>query len=99
MKGICRLLKEKQLSSIAICSADSTEAVHVRNRLKELLSARGMTVSELSAGDDGLIGKISDMESVMFVEQVGKSRYREIEKNTAVCRKFCIPTAGCVVLE
>ena len=99
VKGLCRLLKEKQLSSIALCSADSTEAVHVRNRLKELLSARGMTVSELSAGDNSLIGQISDMESVLFVEQVGKSHYREIEKNTAACRKFCIPTAGCVVIE
>ena len=99
VKGLCRLLKEKQLSSMALCSTDSTEAVHVRNRLKELLSARGMTVSELSAGDNGFIGQISDMESVLFVEQVGKSRYREIEKNTAACRKFCIPTVGCVVLE
>ena len=99
VKGICRLLKEKQLSSMALCSADSTEAVNVRNRLKELMSARGMTVSELSAGDNGFIGQISDMESVLFVEQVGKSRYREIEKNTAACRKFCIPTAGCVVIE
>jgi hypothetical protein len=99
VKGICRLMKEKQLSSIAICSTNSTEAVHVRKRVKELLSARGMTVSELSAGDNGFIGQISDMESVLFVEQVGKSRYREIEKNTAACRKFCIPTAGCVVLE
>ena len=67
--------------------------------MKELLTARGMTVSELSAGDEGFIGQISDKESVLFVEQVGKSRYREIEKNTAACRKFCIPTAGCVVLE
>ena len=99
VKGLCRLLKEKQLSSIAVCSADSTEAVLVRDRVTELLSARGMTVSELSAGDNGFIGQISDMESVLFVEQVGKSRYREIEKNTAACRKFCIPTAGCVVIE
>ena len=42
---------------------------------------------------------MADMESVLFVEQIGKSRYREIEKNTAACRKFCIPTAGCVVIE
>ena len=84
---------------MALCSADSTEAVHIRNKIKELLSERGMTVSELSAGDNGFIGQISDMESVLFVEQVGKSRYREIEKNTAACRKFYIPTAGCVVIE
>ena len=99
VKGICRLLREKQLSSIAVCSADSTEAIHIRDKIKELLSACGMTASELSAGDNGFIGKISDMESVLFIEQVGKSRYREIEKNTAACRKFCIPTAGCVVIE
>ena len=99
VKGICRLLREKQLSSIAVCSADSTEAVHVRNRMKELLTERGLTVGELSASDKGLVGEISDMESVLFIEQVGKSRYREIEKNTAACRKFCIPTAGCVVIE
>ena len=99
VKGLWRLLKEKQILSIAICSVDSTEAKHVCESLKTLLTERGIRVSELSAGDDGLIGKISDMESVLFVEQVGKSRYREIEKNTAACRKFCIPTAGCVVLE
>jgi len=99
VKGICRLLKEKQHSSIAICSVDSTEAKLVRESLKNHLTERGITVSELSAGDDGLIGQIADMESVLFVEQIGKSRYREIEKNTAACRKFCIPTAGCVVIE
>ena len=99
VKGLCRLLKEKQLSSIAVCSADSTEARRVCESLKALLSERGITASELSAGDDGLIGQIADMDSVLFVEQVGKSRYREIEKNTAACRKFCIPTAGCVVIE
>ena len=67
--------------------------------MKALLTERGVTVSELSAGDNGFIGEISDMESVLFIEQIGKSRYREIEKNTAACRKFCIPTAGCVVIE
>ena len=99
VKGLCRLLKEKQNSSIALCSADSSEARRVRESLKVLLSERGITASELSAEDEGLIGQIADMESVLFVEQVGKSRYREIEKNTAACRKFCIPTAGCIVIE
>ncbi len=99
VKGLCRLLKEKQLSSIALCSADSTEAIHVRDKIKELMAVREVAVSELSAGDNGFIGRVSDMESVLFVEQIGKSRYREIEKNTAACRKFCIPTAGCVVIE
>ena len=99
VRGICRLLKEKQLSSIAVCSVDSTEAVHVRNRMKELLTAQELTVRELSAGEKGFVGQISDMDSVLFVEQIGKSRYREIEKNTAACRKFCIPTAGCIVID
>ena len=99
VKGLCRLLKEKQLSSIALCSADSTEAIHVRDKIKELLAVREVAVSELSAGDNGFIGRVSDMESVLFVEQIGKSRYREIGNNTAACRKFCIPTAGCVVIE
>ena len=99
VKGLCRLMKEKQRSSIALCSADSGEALRVRDRVKELLNTQGIKVCEVSAGDDGLIGKVSDAESVLFVEQIGKSRYREIEKNTAACRKFCIPTAGCVVIE
>ena len=67
--------------------------------MQALLTERGLAVRELSAGDAGLIGQLADMESVLFVEQIGKSRYREIEKNTAACRKFCIPTAGCVVIE
>ena len=99
VKGLCRLMKEKQRSSIALCSADSGEALRVRDRVKELLNTQGITVCEVSAGDDGLIGKVSDAESVLFVEQIGKSRYKEIEKNTAACRKFCIPTAGCVVIK
>ena len=98
-KGVCRLLKDKRLSSIAVCSVDSTEANRVRESLTALLTERGITVSGLSAGDDGLIGQIADLESVLFVEQIGKSRYREIEKNTAACRKFCIPTAGCIVID
>ena len=97
--GLCRLLKEKQLSGIAVCSADSTEAGRVRERMKALLTERGIAVRELSASDRDLIGQMADMESVLFVEQIGKSRYRQIEKNTAACRKFCIPTAGCVVIE
>ena len=99
VKGICRLMKEKQLSSIAVCSVNTTEAVGVRKKMKDLLGAKGMTVSELSEGDEGFIGQVSDLESVLFVEQIGKSRYKEIEKNTAACRKFCIPTAGCVVIK
>ena len=67
--------------------------------MKALLTERGITVRELSASDRDLIGQMADMESVLFVEQIGKSRYREIEKNTAACRKFCIPAAGCVVIE
>ena len=99
VKGLCRLLREKQLSGIAVCSADSTEATRVRERMKALLTERGIAVRELSASDRDLIGQMADMESVLFVEQIGKSRYREIEKNTAACRKFCIPAAGCVVIE
>ena len=99
VKGLCRLLKDKQLSSIAVCSVNSTEAKSVCESLKALLTERGITVSEFSARDDGLIGQLADLESVLFVEQIGKSRYREIEKNTAACRKFCIPTAGCIVVE
>ena len=99
VKGICRLMKEKQLSSIAVCSVNTAEAVGVRKKMKDLLGAKGMTVSELSEGDEGFIGQVSELESVLFVEQIGKSRYKEIEKNTAACRKFCIPTAGCVVIK
>ncbi len=99
VKGLCRLLKEKQLSSIAVCAADTADAVHVRERMKELLTAQGVTVGELSAGEKEFVGQIADMDSVLFVEQIGKSRYREIEKNTEACRKFCIPAAGCVVIE
>ena len=99
VKGLVRLLKEKQLSSIAVCAVDSNEAKQVCESLKKLLAERGITGRVLSAGDKGLVGQIADLESVLFVEQIGKSRYREIEKNTAACRKFCIPTAGCVVIE
>ncbi len=98
-KGLGRLLKDKKQVTVAVCAADTPEAGRVSRTLSELLSSQGLSVTEISAEEKGFVGQIADKDTVLFIEQVGRSRYQTIEKHLSSCRKFDIPTAGCIVLR
>ena len=97
-KGIIRLLTERKLSTIAISNVDTEGAKRTGEQLKEKLRTQNIAVKTTSPDYAGFIDEVSEADAVLFVEQVGKSRYCDIESCVEACRKFCIPTIGCVVL-
>ena len=97
-RGIARLMKERKLTTLAISMADTQEAKTAAAHLREKLEAQCASVRTVPGDAVEFIGEVSEADAVLFVEQVGKSRYRDIESRTEVCRKFCIPSAGCVVI-
>lgn len=98
-KGISRLLKEKNLTSLAVCTADTSAAKATGEYLTEQLMKLGADVRIVSSDTAAFVGDVADADSVLFVEQIGKSLYREIEAHVTACRTFCIPAAGCVVVK
>ena len=98
-RGVARLQKEKQMTSIAICAAETPGADDIRKELVELLQKQGINVILSSCEPSSFVGDVAGADSVLFIEQIGKSRYRDIEYRVTACRNFCIPVAGCVVVE
>ena len=94
-KGLERLLGERK--KLAVCCADSPEAEKCCADLAESLSGRGLQVKTVSR--ERFVGDTAESDAVLFVEQIGKSRYTDIEKHVSDCRRFGIPTAGCIVVE
>ena len=99
VKGISRLLKEKKLETMAVCAADTPAARELSERMTEQLREMGVKARTANGDASGFIGDIAETDAVLFIEQIGKSPYREIEYRVTACRKFCIPTAGCVVIK
>ena len=87
------------MTSIAICAAETPGADDIRKELVELLQKQGINVILSSCEPSSFVGDVAGADSVLFIEQIGKSRYRDIEYRVTACRNFCIPVAGCVVVE
>ena len=98
-KGVKRLLDNKNLESLAVCFPEEKTAQQVCQELIVRLEEEGIKASAANSTSSSFVGDVSDKSAVLFVEQVGKSRYRDIEACAAACRHFQIPTAGCVVIE
>ena len=98
-QGLFRLMKGNAFTSIALAAIDTPEAKAVTEKMCQELKEADITVTEVSGESKDFIGKIAGADTVLFVEQIGKSRYQNIEENVSACRKFCIPTAGCVVIR
>ncbi len=94
-KGLVRLLGDKR--TLAIYAVDVPEAREAADRIGETLGKNNICVTMTS--DDGFVGKIAEAGAVLFVEQIGKSRYSDIERHVSACRKFSVPAAGCIVVE
>ena len=98
-KGIQRLLKTQDKGSLVIHAVDTLQAKEAAEKLVSCLHERHVEVKCDLNGKNSLIDTAADSDAVLFIEQVGRSRYRDIEQHVSDCRKFCIPTVGCVVIE
>ena len=97
-KGIRRLMQEKQLTRLAISAANTERAKAISEEMIAVLMMQNISTSLVSSNQGVFAGEVCDVDAVLFVEQVGKSRYSEIENRTAVCRNYCIPIAGAIVI-
>ena len=94
-KGIERILGNGK--TLAVCCADAPEAKNLCGKLTEMLKECGIETRLTS--ESGFVGEIAEADAVLFVEQLGKSRYSDIERHVSACSKFGVPSAGCVVVE
>ena len=98
-KGITRLLKENNCSSLAIAGTGTPDAITVINNILAALEAQGVCVSAAEETDNAFIASVANVDAVLFVEQIGKSSYQDIENRISICRKFCVPAVGCIVVR
>ena len=98
-KGIQRLLQRQKESGLVLCAADTPQAAEISGKLEEALRKCDISVQRIVSGKDDFLGTSAEADAVLLVEQIGKSRYKEIEEHVTDCRKFCIPVVGCVVLK
>ncbi len=97
-KGLIRLLREKNRNSLAVASVNTPEAEKLSDEISKAMTAAGVRVIQ-TKDENSFVNDIAEADAVLFVEQTGKSRYAVIDKNTAACRNFNVPVAGCLVLE
>lgn len=98
-KGIAKLMKEQELASIAVFACETPAAKKMKEELTKHLEAQNLHVNASTGAKDCFIGEIADTDTVLFVEQIGKSRYSDIEYRVSACRKFCVKVAGCIAIE
>lgn len=98
-RGIARLLNEKGSQTIYISIVDTQSARNIKLKLAQELKNAGVMV--LSPEDEGTtyVGNISKAGAVLFVEQIGKSKYSDIEKHVNACRNYGVPAIGSIVLK
>ena len=99
VKGVARMMREKKMASIAVCAVKAPDADRAGKTLADLLQKQGVDVIKALPDSTDFVGSIADADTVLFVEQIEKSQYREIEYRVGACIKYCIPTAGCVVMR
>ena len=98
-KGIRRLMREKKLSKLAVSAVESEDVKNVSERISEFLKAEDILVRDVASGTCTFAGDISDMDTVLFVEQIGKTKYSDLDYHISTCRNYGIPVVGCIVVE
>ncbi len=98
-KGIHRLLESSGQSSLFISFVDTPRARTVSDSVAKAFSEESITVSSAPNDTGPFIADISDAGAVLFVEEIGKSRYTDIKARVSACRKFSVPTVGGIVIQ
>lgn len=98
-KGIARLMQDKNLNTLCISAVDTDNAHTVANKLQKELQNIGLSVSQTSGTISEFVEAVSSASAVLFIEQIGRSRYLDIEKRVAACRNYGIPAVGSVVTD
>ncbi|MDO4169124.1 MAG: hypothetical protein Q4D45_04410 [Lachnospiraceae bacterium] len=100
--GIKIAVDQGKMSSLHITGTANTEDVNsVKNKLLELLKDMNVkiTVGKSVAYDPISLEQLSSADGTVFVEQLNKSPYDDIEQEMEVCKKYDVKVIGSIILK
>lgn len=82
-------------------TGESAKMQEICENVISSLNAEGITCSTGCSlmYDANSVKKMTEMDAVVFVEQIDKSRYEEIQKAKELSEKCHLPVMGCIVIE
>ena len=98
-KGIHRIFDSDGQQMLLISSVDTQKARDICELLLKSFPEEKVSISWVTNEPCSFIADISDAGAVLFVEQIGKSKYTDIKERISCCSKFSVPTVGCIVIE
>lgn len=100
--GIKIAVDQGKMNSLHIIGTANTEDVNsVKNKLSELLKDMNVkiTVGKSVVYDPISLEQLSSADGTVFVEQLKKSPYDDIEQEIEVCKKYDVKVIGSIVLK
>lgn len=82
-------------------TGSSEENDKVRDTLCHMLQKEGIEVSQGASvvRDSQSLERMIGTDGVVFVEEIGESRYDDLKEEAVFCQRYRIPVLGCVVLQ